>query len=343
MIRFTLPPGRVATGPPERRGLARDEVRLLVARTGREPAHAVFRDLPGFLAPGDLLVVNTSATRAAAVDGLRADGRPVSVHFSHRAPGSDEWVVEVRSPGGADRVRDVRVGEVLALPAGVFAVACAAQGPGNRLWRLRVPVEGGVDGWLDRVGRPIAYGRPGTPLAEYQTVFARDPGSAEMPSAGRPFSARVLDGLARRGVGRAEVTLHCGVSSTEAGEPPPVEWYRVPEETVRRVAAARAGGGRVVAVGTTVVRALESAAGPDGLAPAEGWTDVVVGPDHAPRVVDGLVSGWHEPDASHLLLLEAVAGHDLVERAYAAALAGDYLWHEFGDSCLFLPLGGREW
>lgn len=350
MIRFVLPPGRGATEPPERRGLARDEVRLLVAEAGHGPRHAVFRDLAAILAPGDLLVVNTSATRAAAVDGLRADGRMISVHFSHRVPNGTDWVVEVRSAGGAERARDVRVGDVLRLPRGVLAVVVAAHPDptvrrGSRLWRARVPVEGGVPGWLDRIGRPITYGhlRARPPLADHQTIFAKGPAeargaSAEMPSAGRPFTTGVLDDLARRGVERAELTLHCGVSSTEAGEPPPAEWYSVPDATARRVHAVRARGGRVVAVGTTVVRALESAVGPGGaLARAEGWTDLVVGPDHAPRVVDGLISGWHEPDASHLLLLEAVAGPELVERAYAAALAGAYLWHEFGDSCLFLP------
>jgi S-adenosylmethionine:tRNA ribosyltransferase-isomerase len=358
--RFTLPPELAATEPPEERGLARDEVRLLVAEPGRQIRHARFRDLAAFLAPGDLVVVNTSATRAAAVDGLRADGRAVTVHVSHRLPDGDDWVVELRSPGGAERVRDGRAGDVLRLPRGVTAVLRAAHPDpalrGSRLWRARIPVEGGVTGWMNRVGRPITYGylRVRPALAAYQTIFARDPGSAEMPSAGRPFSVRVLADLARRGIGRAEVTLHAGVSSTEADEPPPAEWYRVPDETARRVAATRARGGRVIAVGTTVARALESAVDPHGvLAGTEGWTGLVLGPDRAPRVVDGLVTGWHEPDASHLLLLEAVAGpqhvrgadavkpglhgeESLVARAYAAALEDRYLWHEFGDSCLLL-------
>ncbi len=141
----------------------------------------------------------------------------------------------------------------------------------------------------------------------------------------------------------AEVTLHTGVSSTESGEPPPAEWYRVPAATAQLVNRTHADGGRVIAVGTTVVRALESAAGPHGLVGADaGWTDLVLGPDRAPRVVDGLITGWHEPDASHLLLLEAVAGTELVGRAYAAALAARYRWHEFGDSCLLLPQSPRH-
>jgi S-adenosylmethionine:tRNA ribosyltransferase-isomerase len=336
--RFVLPPELAATEPPEQRGLARDEVRLLVAEAGRPVRHAAFREIAAFLQPGDLVVANTSGTRASAVDGLRVGGRPVTVHFSHSQGG--QWVVELRTPGGAARIVDAHVGEQVQLPCGVTATLLAAhpdpsRRSGSRLWLARIPVEGGVTGWLERVGHAIGYGylpvRP--PLSAYQTVFAREPGSAEMPSAGRPFSARVLADLARRGVGLAEVTLHTGVSSTESGEPPPAEWYRVPSGTARQVHAAHAQGGRVIAVGTTVARALESAA----VGRPTGWTDLVLGPDRAPRVVDGLITGWHEPDASHLLLLEAVAGAELVGRAYAAALAARYRWHEFGDSCLLLP------
>jgi S-adenosylmethionine:tRNA ribosyltransferase-isomerase len=348
--RFTLPPELGATEPPEQRGLARDEVRLLVAEAGRTIRHATFRDIAAFLQPDDLIVVNTSATRASAVDGLRADGRPVTVHLSHQVPHGDDWVVELRTPGGAARVHDARAGEFLLLPRGVTATLRAAhpdpsRGVGNRLWLAHIPVEGGVAGWLERVGRPISYGhlRARPSLEAYQTVFAREPGSAEMPSAGRPFSARVLADLGRRWVAVAEVTLHTGVSSTESGEPPPAEWYRVPSDAAQQVNATHTRGGRVIAVGTTVARALESAAEPQGLVGAStGWTDLVLGPDRAPRVVDGLITGWHEPDASHLLLLEAVAGPELVGRAYAAALAARYRWHEFGDSCLLLPQSPRH-
>ena len=184
-------------------------MRLLVAAAGRPVRHARFRDLAAFLRPGDLVVVNTSATRAAAVDGWRADGRPVTVHVSHQVPHGRDWVVELRSPGGAARIRDARAGEMLRLPRGVTATLLAAhpdpvRDVGSRLWVARVPVEGGVPGWLDRVGRPITYGhlRVRPPLAAYQTVFSRDPGSAEMPSAGRPFTSHVLAELARRDVER---------------------------------------------------------------------------------------------------------------------------------------------
>jgi S-adenosylmethionine:tRNA ribosyltransferase-isomerase len=196
-------------------------------------------------------------------------------------------------------------------------------------------------------GRPIRYSylREHPSIEDYRTLFAVPAdasdggfGSAEMPSAGRPFTHAVLDGLHARGIGVAEVVLHTGVSSPEADEVPLPERYRVPAATADAVNATRRAGRRVVAVGTTVTRALETVAGVDGLVRAgAGWTDLVLGPDRPARVVDGLVTGWHEPEASHLLLLEAVAGARLVGRAYAEAVRSGYLWHEFGDSCLLLP------
>ena len=200
--------------------------------------------------------------------------------------------------------------------------------------------EGGAAAFLARHGRPIryAYVPRQWPLAEYQTVFGREPGSAEMPSAGRPFTAEIVTDLVTRGVALAPIVLHTGVSSQEPGEPPQPERFRVPEATARLVNAARAAGGRVVAVGTTVTRALESATAPDGTVRARsGWTDLVLGPERPARVVNGLVTGWHAPGASHLALLTAVAGPGLVRRAYAEALRLGYRWHEFGDSCLLLP------
>jgi S-adenosylmethionine:tRNA ribosyltransferase-isomerase len=200
-------------------------------------------------------------------------------------------------------------------------------------------VTAGLPGYLRRHGRPISYGYLSRrwPLADYQTVFGRHPGSAEMPSAGRPFSTGLVTDLISRGVAFAPITLHTGVSSQEAGEPPQPERFEVPAATARLVNASRQAGGRVIAVGTTVTRALESAAGPDGrLSPARGWTELVIGPDHPARAVTGLITGLHNPDASHLLLVESVAGPRLAQQAYDAAVRARYLWHEFGDSCLLL-------
>ena len=158
-----------------------------------------------------------------------------------------------------------------------------------------------------------------------------------MPSAGRPFTQRVLDDLLARGVQVAPLVLHTGVSSLERGERPYPERYRVPAHTATRVNAHRAAGGRVIAVGTTVVRALETVAAPDGrVEPARAGPSLTITPERGVRAVDGLLTGWHEPDASHLLMLEAVGGRELLERSYAAALAAGYRWHEFGDSHLIL-------
>ena len=197
-----------------------------------------------------------------------------------------------------------------------------------------------MEGYLARHGRPITYSyvRGRWPIADYQTVFARDPGSAEMPSAGRPFTLDLVAALMSKGVIVAPITLHTGVSSLENGEAPLPERYRVPDATTRLVNMVKASGGRVVAVGTTVTRALETVASVDGqVHGGSGWTDLVLGPDRPARVVDGLVTGWHAPGASHLQLLEAVSGPDLVASAYREALSARYRWHEFGDSCLLLP------
>lgn len=336
-VDFELPAALEATAPPPRR----DRVRLLVAsRTGIQ--HARFEEFASFLSPGDLLVVNTSATLPAAVDGQRADGRAVTVHFA-TALDDGGWVVELRPPGRATGpLTDVMSNERIELPDAVLLTVVKPAAPADpvRLWRASVAVEGDVLTFLARAGRPIRYGYvpDAYPLSDYQTVFARQPGSAEMPSAGRPFTTEIVTDLVVRGVAVAPVLLHTGVSSQEAGEPPLPERFDVPAATARLVNTARAAGGRVVAVGTTVTRALESAAALDGTVHAQaGWTDLVLGSGRPARVVDGLVTGWHAPGASHLQLLQAVAGPELVRRAYAAALRHRYLWHEFGDSCLLLP------
>jgi len=342
LTRFTLPPGSEATAPPERRGLARDAVRLLVARPG-DVHHAVFRDLADHLEPGDLVVVNTSATRPAALEGQRLDGRRTPVHVA-TATDDGSWVVEVRRADNSGPETDVREGERIQLAGGVSLLVESSfprgGALGSRLWRTRPKPELPLTSFLHDHGRPIRYGYLSEkwPLGDLQTVYADEPGSAEMPSAGRPFSHRLLVRLISKGVAVAPIVLHAGVSSQEKHEPPMPERDRVPEATARLVSSTRQAGRRVVAVGTTVVRALESATTTDGeVTAATDWTDLVLGPDRPARAVTGLVTGLHEPEASHLLLLEAVAGADLVRRAYAEAVAQRYLWHEFGDSMLFLP------
>lgn len=347
LTRFALPVASTALEPAEYRGLQRDEVRLLAAKpTGI--THHRFRELPALLQPGDLLVVNTSPTLPAAIQADLADGQHRSVHVS--TPLDDgTWVIEVRLADNSGPERGLGIGDSLSIPGGHTLRLISAypdrSAVNPRLWRAAVPAGLRHAPYLRRHGRPISYGyQPRQfPLSAYQTVYAVDAGSdpvgsAEMASAGRPITTQLLARAMSRGIAVAPVVLHAGVASPEAYEPPMPERFVVPAATGRLVESTRAAGGRVVAVGTTVVRALETAARPNGRVPAtQGWTDLVMGPDRPPRVVGGLISGLHEPEASHLLLLEAVAGPDLVADAYAAAVAQSYQWHEFGDSMLFLP------
>jgi S-adenosylmethionine:tRNA ribosyltransferase-isomerase len=326
--------------------------------------HARFADLPHYLAAGDLLVVNTSATLAAAVPGHRGDGRPVLVHWSGRLP-DGAWLVELRAGDPAPgRVTDAAAGETITLPDGgslilleaypghLPAGSGGAGGPGRphglagartRIWAAAVT--GDVAALQERHGQPVRYSYvPGPwPLSAYQTVFARSPGSAEMPSAARPFTPGLVTDLVSAGVLLATVTLHAGVASLEEGEPPLPEWFTVPQPTADLVNLTRAAGRRVVAVGTTSTRALESAADAGGQVRASsGLAELVLGPGRPARVVTGLITGWHDAGASHLALLDAVAGPPLVRAAYEEADRHGYLWHEFGDSCLLLPPAPRR-
>jgi S-adenosylmethionine:tRNA ribosyltransferase-isomerase len=340
---FELPGELIADTPAEARGLARDEVRMLVAqRSSGALVDTTFRRLPDFLDPGDLLVVNTSATVPAAV--ATEDDR--IVHFSTRLPDGDggEWIVELRRPCRAGTVPDgdARPGDVVALEGG-GALELVRHFPDDgppRLWvaspRLPLPVLE----YLARHGSPIRYRctELGWPIDAYQTAFAVDPGSAEMPSAARGFTPELVTRLVTKGVGIAPITLHTGVSSQEAYEPPYAEWYRVPVATAERVDATHDAGHGVIAVGTTATRAIESVADHRGrVHPGEAWTELVITPERGVRAVDGLLTGWHEPEASHLQLLEAVAGREILDQSYAAALELGYRWHEFGDLHLVAP------
>ncbi|MEY9968952.1 S-adenosylmethionine:tRNA ribosyltransferase-isomerase [Streptacidiphilus sp. MAP12-16] len=353
---FELPGELEATAPPEERGRdGRDDVRLLVGRRGgRTVGHHAFRELPRLLDPGDVLVVNTSATLPAAVDGRVADtGEAVVAHFSTRRSPTT-WVVELRTPDGRGSTRQrLPTGAVTVRLTGGARLALVAplrpdgRAASERLWTADFPVPDPL-AYLGSYGRPIRYSYTDVdrPVSAYQTVFAQAlgevegpaaAGSAEMPSAARPFTAELVAQLVSRGVQVVPITLHTGVASVEAHEAPYAEWFEVPASTARVVRAARRAGSRVVAVGTTAVRALESAADAgDVLHAASGWTELVITPDRGVRVVDGLLTGLHEPRASHLQMLEAIAGRPLLDLSYAEALRERYLWHEFGDLHLIL-------
>jgi S-adenosylmethionine:tRNA ribosyltransferase-isomerase len=338
---FHLPPELEADSPPEARGMTRDAVRLLVAyRHDGSLVHTHFSELPRLLDEGDLVVVNTSGTLAAAVPATDPEGRELELHLSTNLP-ADLWTVELRN--GHEPWFEARAGDELRLPAGGrvgLLAPYAEHRRGVRLWVARLHVPEPLHTYLAVHGEPIRYRyvRGSWPLASYQNVYATEPGSAEMPSAGRPFTSEVLTRLVARGVGVAPIVLHTGVASLEASEPPYPEPFRVSAATAHRVNDTRREGGRVIAVGTTVVRALETVVDAKGEVHAgNGWTDTVVTPDRTVRSIDGLLTGWHEPEASHLAMLEAIAGRALLERSYEAALDERYLWHEFGDVHLVLP------
>lgn len=338
---FALPPELEAHEPPEASGRSRSDVRLMVSPGCDDPVDSTFDDLPAFVRAGDLLVVNTSATNPAAVDGT-VGGTAVRVHFSTVLPG-DLWLVELRTPAGVSSTpwsRDAS-GTRVVLDGGTTLDVLARFGSSQRLYvaTLSLPDREQFDPYLARHGHPIRYHyvHHDWPISAYQTVFANEPGSAEMPSAARPFTTALVTELVARGVGIAPIVLHTGVSSGEVHEPPYPERYRVGSATADRINATHASGGRVIAVGTTVVRALETTADMNGQShPGSGWTDLVIGPQRGVRVVDGLLTGWHEPKASHLLMLEAITGLDALRTAYAHALAERYRWHEFGDSHLIV-------
>jgi S-adenosylmethionine:tRNA ribosyltransferase-isomerase len=338
---FVLDSEHEAHQPPEATSGRRDQVRLLVSDGDAAPVHARFDALGEFLRAGDLVVVNTSATVPAAVDARMPDGDPVVVHFSGELPGG-AVLVEVRQPAQGTTVPRVVDGPAELDLLGLGRVQLHTRfGDSRRLWLATASFDGAVPllDFLDAHGRPIRYRHVPRewPIEAYQTVFAREPGSVEMPSAARPFSTDLVTDLVGRGIGVAPLVLHTGVSSLEGEERPYPERYRVPRATATAVATTRQNGGRVIAIGTTVVRALATVTDDHGgVHPGGGWTDVMVTADTPVPSVDGLVTGWHEPESTHLMMLESFAGRDVLSAAYSAALDAGYLWHEFGDSHLIV-------
>lgn len=337
-LSFERPLTLQADRPPEARHLQRDEVRLLVT-TPAGHTHTTFTHLAEFLEPGDLVVVNRSATVPASLPVQGSNGAyllNLSTNY-----GDGVWLAEPRWSTSEPGPLPLAPGDQLMV--GDQPLQLVALYPGlPRLWFVRTEVD------LCRVmaayGQPIRYGYVADPypLAAYQTIFAKTPGSAEMPSAGRPFSQRVVQALRQRGVNLAGITLHTGVSSLEIeteqveAQPMYAEPFHVPVATARLVNATRAAGHRVIAVGTTVVRALESAWDGRKVCPARGFTRLFIHPQRGVEVVDGLVTGFHDPLASHLAMLYAVAGRETIQDSYRVAVEQGYLWHEFGDSHLIL-------
>ncbi|HEY4868965.1 MAG TPA: S-adenosylmethionine:tRNA ribosyltransferase-isomerase [Candidatus Dormibacteraeota bacterium] len=330
------PPQLRAALPAELRGLRRDGAKLCVVdRSRRRITHTTVAHLDDHLEAGDVLVVNSSRTLPGALAVLRANGSTVQLRSAmQRADGWDALAVEVTPP---HRNVTLDIAETLIAASGLRLRVISRRAGAPLLWRLNIEAGDGLDALL-RDGEPIRYSYvpDHVPLEHYQTVYATVPGSVETPSAGRHLTWELLTRMRAKGVRIADIVLHCTISSmqdddVDARKPLIEEWFRVDERAAEAVNTAR----RVIAVGTTVIRALESTVDARGMVqPAEGWTDLVIRPDSRLRAVDGLLTGLHEPPATHLDILRAVVDADLLERAYAEVREREYLWHEFGDAML---------
>ena len=349
-LEFDLPAELEASEPPEARGLSRDQVKLMVSNYQTDNvAHAKFRDIIDYLDAGDVLVINTSGTMNAALNVTRQDGTPLELHLSTQLP-ANLWSVELRKPvkGSTQPFYEAVAGETFNLPEGGEVTVHMPHNPLQRnveegkvrLWlaTLQLPYE--LPCYLETYGFPIRYSYVNAqwPNEYYQTVYATEMGSAEMPSAGRAFSSDLITRLVAKGVRVMPILLHTGVASLEDHEAPYEEYFEVPTETAETINIARKAGKKIVAVGTTVIRALETVTQEDGYVhPGQGWTDVIITPQRGIRAVNGLLTGFHEPRATHLAMLSAIAGFDHLTVAYTQALEQKYLWHEFGDLHLILP------
>ena len=348
LLNFTLPSTLEAGEPPEARGLERDEVRLMVSDIAtNRVVHTQFRQIGNFLESGDVLVINTSGTLNAALPATRSDGTLLELHLSTHLP-MDRWVVEMRAyQDNREKTTtpfyEIYPGESFELPARASVTFHLQYAPGyamRRLWVATLNLPIALHEYLDQYGFPIRYSyvKDGWPLSYYQTVFASEMGSAEMPSAGRAFTPELLTRLIAKGIQITPLLLHTGVASTEHDEPVYEEYYRVTESTARLVNAAHQAHKRVIAVGTTVVRALETVTNASGVTyPGEGWTDILITPQRGIRSVNGMLTGLHEPLSTHLAMLETLTGRAHLEITYREALKENYLWHEFGDLHLILP------
>ncbi len=335
---FEQPKVLFASTPVETELGTRDAVRLLVT-TPAGNQHVTFAELGRFLSPGDLLVANESATLAASLEAHGSSGTYTLDLSTRYAEGL--WLAEPRWDPAHPGPMPIKAGEEARV--GDATVRYVAPYPGiPRLWFITTDLP--LEPLLESTGVPIHYGyvQKVWPLDAYQSLFSRVPGSAEMPSAARPITPKVREALEAAGVRFVSVLLHSGVSSLEieaetveeqAVYPEP---FQVSQATADLVNRTRGGGHRVIAIGTTVVRALESAWTPDGVRPRQGFTRLFVHPGNPVRSVDGLLTGFHDPVTSHLAMLAALIGLPRVMEAYQEAIANEYRWHEFGDSHLIL-------
>ncbi len=344
IIQFELPGHLACPKPTELRNLSRDGVRLLVTTGSGHVEHTAFSDVDKYLQNGDVLVVNTSATRASAIPITLPYNRKGMAHFSTRV-NKHEWLVEIREIMGDKTVRWKEGGEELE-----FHLPDRAKIMLKRkfyeerellhLWIAEFNTGQEHEAYLAEHAQPIKYDKLNEPypLDFYQTFFSFQPGSSELPSAGRGFTQNLVKRLLKKGVDFAPILLHTGVSSLEESEPPYPEYMEISPASAAIINNASEEGRKVIATGTTAVRAVESAVNEAGeVLPYAGNTNLFIEDSYRMRVINSLLTGFHEPGASHLNMLQSLAGFDHIERAYYSAIENNYFWHQFGDLHLILP------
>ena len=344
IIQFDLPRQLACPKPTEERNMKRDDVRLLVTTGSGQIHHTTFNHLASFLQKGDVLVVNTSATIAAALPVSLPGGRQGRLHLSTRL-NDREWLVEIREITGNKTIRwqggEKRMAFQLPSDADVtLKQRFYKNEQGLHLWIAEFNVHQSLGTYLAAHARPIQYEKLDRqyPLSYYQTFFSFHPGSSEMPSAGRGFTSDLIESILRKGVVVAPVLLHTGVSSLEENETPYPEYMEIDPITASIINTAKSQGRRIIAVGTTAIRALETALNNDGtVMPYRGNTELFIDENYTMKVVDALLTGFHEPRASHLNMLQSIAGFDHINMAYQVAIENGYYWHQFGDLHLILP------
>ncbi len=345
-LNFDLPKNLEQSIPTEERGLNRDDVRLMVSNLQTDKVyHSVFRQLSDYLEAGDVLVINTSGTLKAALEGVLVEGDiPVRVHLSTKIK-EKEWVIELRQLEGEEtkRYTEAKEGQYIQLRGGGRLQLTApyythTSDQHLQLWKATFDLSINVENYLQKYGVPIRYNqaKANYPASYYQTAYAQQMGSAEMPSAGRAFTPELITQLVAKGILILPILLHTGVASIEWNERPYTEYFEVPETTAYLLNEARKRQKRIIAVGTTVVRALETATNQGITQAQKGWTDIFITPQTGIQAVNGLMTGFHEPKASHLLMLEALAGRQHLAITYEAAIQNKYWWHEFGDLHLMI-------
>lgn len=334
---FDLPPDRIALRPAR----PRDSSRLLLVDGDRMSDNAML-DLPSLLRPGDVLLFNDTKVIPAQLEGVRGEARIGAT--LHKRQGPRDWWAFVRN------ARRLHAGDAIDFGSGVSATAIERGEDGAVL--LHFHGDEPLEILLDRAGRmplpPYIASKRETDEADrsdYQTIFAREEGAVAAPTAALHFTDRLIAALDNRGVQRETLTLHVGAGTflpvkadDTAEHRMHAEWGRIDAATAQRLNAARASGGRLIAVGTTSLRLVESAARDDGtIEPFDGDTSIFITPGYRFKAIDGLVTNFHLPRSTLFMLVSALMGLDVMQRAYAHAIAGGYRFYSYGDSSLLLP------